>query len=279
MIETKKCPVCGRRAVEIDGMYRCLYCGRAWDDQPVVAPKPLEALYAQNERICEQAHKNLLNNIDGSLTYCLSRGMTEHLIKEHKLGYTPAGYRMMTSMWERRLLFPIFTSDGKHVCAFGGRKIVADDRPKYVNSYASPIYNKSESLYGYNLVPEHADTIYLCEGYVDVLSMDVKGFAYPVASLGTALTIEQSIMIRKKASRVVVCYDADEAGQKNALRAIDLLATAGFKTNEIDVMVIADAKDVDEALQHGCTLSEQRLLGYLAARQEYEAFVDALINT
>lgn len=276
-MKLEKCPVCGRPAVILDGAKTCLYCGRVFKEQKPAVP-PLAVTLKNNERVTQQAHKNLLNNVDGSLDYCLKRGITMKTIEDWRLGYVPDKYPLLPLMWWRRLLFPIISNDGKSVIAFGGRKIVADDRAKYVNSRSSAAYSKSESLYGYNLVPEDAEVVYLCEGYVDVLSMDAKGFAYPVASLGTALTTEQALLIRKKARRVTICYDADDAGQKNALRAINLLFRAGFKTNEISVIVVSDAKDVDEALQHGCTLCEQSLLGYLLEREQYDLFVDALTN-
>ncbi len=278
-IKLPKCPVCGKPSVVVDGIQRCLYCGRTYQEQTVSTSPRASMLYRNNERIMHQAHKNLLNNNDGSLDYCHRRGITSHTIQEWKIGYLPKEQKSMSDLWSCRIIFPIMSNDGAHVIGFGGRKITSDQRAKYLNSPNGPIYNKSESLFGYHMVPDDADTIYLCEGYIDVLSMDAKGFAYPVASLGTALTMEQAILIRKKARRVVVAYDSDEAGQKNTLRAIDLLAKAGFKTDEINVLVIFDAKDVDEALQHGATLCEQSLLGYLNERGQYDMFVDALINS
>lgn len=278
-MKLEKCPVCGKPSVQIDGAYRCLYCGRAWENQQRTPPRNNAFMLSQNEKVKTQAHKNLLNNIDGSLDYCLRRGITMYTIQEWELGYAPENFELLPATWHKRILFPIRSNDGQSVIGFGGRKTTTDNRAKYLNSPKSAWYNKSESLYGYHNVPENAETVYLCEGYIDVLSMDAKGFAYPVASLGTALTIEQALLIRQKAQRVVICYDADEAGQKNALRVIDLLAKAGFKTPEINVLVVSDAKDVDEALQHGCTLCEQSLLGYLNERQAYDLFVDALINT
>lgn len=276
-----KCPACGKPSVTIEGINHCLYCGRTWDEKPVentIAKR--RSILNVNQRTMEQANQNLLNNIDGALSYCLQkRGITMYTIEKWQLGYAPENFRMMSAMWHKRLLFPIRSNDGQYVISFGGRKIShEDDRAKYLNGYASPVYNKSESLYGYHFVPEDADVIYLCEGYVDVLSMDAKGFHYPVASLGTALTEQQALLIRKKAKRVVIAYDADDAGQKNTLRAINIFAKAGFKTQEISVLVVSDAKDVDEALQHGCALREQSLLGYLLEREKYDQFVDALVN-
>lgn len=273
-----KCLICGSPIVTIDNKPCCLSCGWSPDKQPQQKLPQKSVQYDRNHRITEQAHKNLLNNVDGSLDYCIKRGMTPYTINEWMLGYIPENYELLPQMWHQRLLFPIMSNDGNHIIAFGSRKIIADDRPKYVNSFASYIYNKSESLYGYHLVPNDADTIYLCEGYVDVLTMDEKGFAYPVASLGTALTLQQAMLIREKAKQVVICFDSDEAGQKNALRSATLLAHAGFKTPEIRVLMIYDAKDVDEALQHGGTLCEESLLAYLMEREQYDLFLDALIN-
>lgn len=275
----EQCPVCGRPSAQINGAYHCFYCGRDWENQPVSTQSKSSFLYQQNEKIKNQAHKNLLNNLDGSLDYCRRRGINLGTIMSWQLGYVPKQFSLLPINWWERILFPIMSNDGDKVIGFGGRKTTVDDRAKYMNSPNGPTYKKSESLYGYNLVPDDAETVYLCEGYVDVLSMDSCGFAYPVASLGTSLTSDQALLIRKKAQRIVICYDNDEAGQKNTLRAMDLLMKAGFKTQEIDVLVVSDAKDVDEALQHGCALCEKSLLRYLLEREEYELFVNALINT
>lgn len=272
------CPICGRPSAQINGAYHCFYCGRDWENQPAPTQSKSSFLYQQNEKIKNQAHKNLLNNLDGSLDYCRRRGINLGTIMSWQLGYVPKQFSLLPINWWERILFPIMSNDGDKVIGFGGRKTTVDDRAKYMNSPNGPTYKKSESLYGYNLVPDDAETVYLCEGYVDVLSMDSCGFAYPVASLGTSLTSDQALLIRKKAQRIVICYDNDEAGQKNTLRAIDLLMKAGFKTQEIDVLVVSDAKDVDEALQHGCALCEKSLLRYLMEREEYELFVNALIN-
>ena len=274
----KPCAVCGRLSAQLNGQYHCFYCGRDWDNMPQPTQSKSSFLYKQNEKIKQQAHKNLLNNLDGSLDYCRRRGIQMGTILDWQLGYIPNQFALLPVNWWNRLLFPIMSNDGDKVIAFGGRKTTVDDRAKYVNSPNGPTYKKSESLYGYNLVPEDAERVYLCEGYIDVLSMDSSGFAYPVASLGTALTADQALLLRKKAQQVVICYDSDEAGQKNTLRVISLLTKAGFKTHEISVLEVSGAKDVDEALQHGCKLCEKTLLRYLIDREENELFVDALIN-
>ena len=277
-VKFEPCPMCGRPSAKMNEGYHCFFCGRDWENQPVPTQSKSTFLYKQNEKIMAQAHKNLLNNLDGSLDYCLRRGIKMGTIMDWHLGYVPNQFSLMPVNWWQRILFPIMSNDGTRVIAFGGRKTTVDDRAKYMNSPNGPTYKKSDSLYGYSLVPEDAEKVYLCEGYVDVLSMDSSGFAYPVASLGTSLTADQALLIRKKAQHIVLCYDNDEAGQKNTLRAIDLLIKAGFKTPEISVLVVSDAKDVDEALQHGCTLCEKSLLRYLSEREEYELFVNALIN-
>ncbi len=276
-MKIKKCPFCGQLSAEIEGKYHCLYCGRVEDEAPPKIPNN-SFLYGSNQTIADAAHKNLLNNVDGSLTYCLNRGLTMHTIENWKLGYAPAGFRFLPAIWEHRILFPIFSNDGAHIVGFGGRKTTVDERAKYLNSPASAIYRKSSSLYGYNLVPDNADEVYLCEGYVDVLSMDAHGMFYPVASLGTSLTAEQSVLLRKKTQNITIAYDSDSAGQRNTVRAIDLLMRAGFKTNEINILVVSDAKDVDEALTHGGTLQKQTLMGYLLEQGHYDLAADALIN-
>lgn len=271
------CPRCGKTMADIGGHFQCLYCAFVQEDKKEEESKEYYALKT-NIRIAEQAHENLLNNIDGSMDYCTKkRGITRNTIEKWNLGYAPEGFRLMPQQWGERIIFPIRSNDGAHIIGFGGRKTTADDRAKYLNSPASPWYNKSASLYGYSDVPEGADCIFLCEGYVDVLSMFAFGFFYPVASLGTALTQQQASLIRKKAQTVCIAYDSDEPGRRNALRAAKLLLKAGFKAADIRMLLVSDAKDVDEALQHGCTLCDVSYLEYLISKGEWDAYIDACI--
>ena len=92
-------------------------------------------------------------------------------------------------------------------------------------------------------------TLILCEGYMDVISVNQAGFTNAVATLGTALTSEQAVLMKRYADEVIICYDADEAGQKATARAIPILRNAGLL---IRVLTIPNGKDPDEFIRsHG----------------------------
>lgn len=94
--------------------------------------------------------------------------------------------------------------------------------------------------------------------------------------MGTALTVQQSELLKTKAKKVCLCFDSDEAGQKAVIRAVPLLIHAGFAPNDISVFVIADAKDVDDVLQRGGSFTEVSLYRYLRENGLYDLYLDIL---
>ena len=141
-----------------------------------------------------------------------------------------------------RLMFPVISAAGK-VLGFGGRTM-GQDEPKYINTGDTPVYNKRENIYAINLIKgKKLDDIIMVEGYMDVISLHQRGIGNAVASLGTALTIQQARLLKRYASRVFYAYDGDEAGQKAMLRGIDILLSAEIEPR---VIVIPGGQDPDE---------------------------------
>lgn len=147
-----------------------------------------------------------------------------------------------------RVIFPIIDLRG-NVIAFGGR-IMTDEKPKYLNTSDTPVFKKSANLFSLNNAKNSGSrTLILCEGYMDVISVNQAGFTNAVATLGTALTSEQAMLMKRYADEVIICYDADEAGQKATSRAIPILRNAGLL---IRVLTIPNGKDPDEFIRsHG----------------------------
>ena len=147
--------------------------------------------------------------------------------------------------FRNRLMFPVIDVRGD-VIGFSGR-ILSGDGAKYMNSPDTLVYNKSRNLFGLNLAKKSkSGYLLLVEGNVDVVSLHQAGFDSAVASLGTALTAEQARLMSRYTSEIILCYDADEAGQKAAQRAIGLLEKLDMK---VRVLRIPDAKDPDEYLK------------------------------
>ena len=144
-----------------------------------------------------------------------------------------------------RVMFPIIDLRG-NVIAFGGR-IMTDEKPKYLNSSDTPVFKKSENLFSLNNAKNSGSRVLmLCEGYMDVIAVSQAGFQNAVASLGTALTSEQAGLMKRYADEIIICYDADEAGQKATTRAIPLLRSAGLN---VRVLSIPNGKDPDEFIR------------------------------
>src|SRR5579885_610998 len=186
--------------------------------------------------------------------YLKKRGIDIESAKTFKLGFAPAGASLAAALSKRRLLeagariglvkvsgsqaadtfyarlmFPIHDAAGR-VIAFGGR--VLDDRlPKYINSPESPLYSKARNLYGLAQARgaiAKADRAIVVEGYIDAIALAQAGFRETVASLGTALTVEQRRLLGRYTRNVFACFDRDRAGHGASLRAVRTFLEAGM---------------------------------------------------
>ena len=140
---------------------------------------------------------------------------------------------------------PIFDLRG-NIIAFGGR-VLDDSKPKYVNSPETLVYHKSETVFALQIAKRSASRRFvLCEGYMDVISMQQAGIDTAVCACGTALTSEQVRLISEYAEEVILSYDSDEAGQKATLRSLELFRNSPVK---VGVLQIPGAKDPDEYIK------------------------------
>ncbi|MSO31845.1 MAG: DNA primase [Ilumatobacteraceae bacterium] len=153
-------------------------------------------------------------------TLCREIGVADDLLRDVGLGFTNKRGRMQDS-FRARVLFPIFDETGAPV-AFGGRVLPGSDDPaKYKNSSETAIYAKSRTLYGVNWAKNDivkADTVVVCEGYTDVIGFHRSGVGIAVATCGTALTEDHVRLLKRFATKVVLAFDADAAGQGAAAR-------------------------------------------------------------
>lgn len=146
-------------------------------------------------------------------------------------------------LFRGRLMVPIIDGQGR-VAAFGGRLLTeAENQPKYLNSPETPVYKKGALLYGFRRARPYlrsAGLVFLVEGYFDLISMVAGGINEVVAPLGTALTPKQVGLLRGQVDRVMLLFDADEAGQRAAARALPILLNA-----ELDGRVLTLPKGQD----------------------------------
>jgi DNA primase len=132
-----------------------------------------------------------------------------------------------------RIIFPISDMKGK-VRGFGSRVLDNKNQPKYMNSPETPVYNKGSHLYGLNLTWQHIrdeNTAIVVEGYLDLITPYQYGVRNIVASLGTALTLDQVRLLKRYAERIILLFDADAAGQGAALRSLDMLVEEEMKVS------------------------------------------------
>ena len=180
--------------------------------------------------------------------YLKGRGFTEAELIAANLVFQSHSGKGVVDRFSDRVMFPIIDVRG-NVIAFGGR-VMSDIKPKYLNTSDTIVFNKSNNLFSLNNAKNSKDrSLILCEGYMDVISLNQAGFTNCVATLGTALTSDQAALMKRYCDEVIICYDADEAGQKATARAIEILRKAGLV---VRVLTIPDGKDPDEFLRrHG----------------------------
>jgi len=211
-----------------------------------------------------------------AFAYLKKRGIAENAIKTFQIGYAPKAWDFATKFLARRgfslelavkaglltkrsfdgkifdrfrdrIMFPIRNQKGNTI-AFGGR-IVHDGEPKYLNSPETPIFNKSQTLFGIDLAREHIRAkrqLILFEGYVDVVSAWEAGVNNAIATLGTSLTQEHAARIRRISDAVIICYDSDDAGKTAALKAAELLEQTGCF---VKIASLPDGYDPDDYIQ------------------------------
>jgi DNA primase len=237
--------------------------------------------YEKYYEIMREAHnfyKDMIFSNQGrvALEYLAGRKLNPKIIKENGLGFAPdrwselndyllsKGYESKDllklglikegengnnyDVFRNRIMFPIYSTKGE-VIAFGGRTLEKDkETPKYINSPDTPIFKKGKNLYGLERsgIIRKKNYAMLMEGYMDVLSAYIYGFDVALAPLGTALTEEQGILLKKYTSNIILSFDSDAPGQAATERAGLILKSLGFN---IRILKLEGAKDPDEYLK------------------------------
>lgn len=181
----------------------------------------------------------------GLIQHLKQKGFEDKLIIEAGLGSYSERTGLLSQFWNR-VMYPIQDIRGR-VIGFGGR-VMGEGEPKYLNSPETPIFDKRRNLYGlYFARTARSGNIILCEGYMDVIAMHQAGFTQAVASLGTAFTAEQAVLLGRYTDNVLLAYDSDGAGVKAALRGIGILRDAGLSGKIINMQPY---KDPDEFIKN-----------------------------
>jgi len=165
-------------------------------------------------------------------------------------GLMKPGDRGPVDMFFSRVMFPIRDRRGAMV-SFGGR-ILGDGQPKYVNGPETEVFSKRRALYGLNLARDavrKGAPLIVVEGYMDVIALAQAGFGGAVAPLGTALTEEHLAEIWRLSPEPVICFDADAAGRRAALKTADLALTALAPDRSLKFLRLPEKDDPDSLVK------------------------------
>ena len=184
------------------------------------------------------------DSFDALMNYMLSKGYSkDELVVAYLVGKSEKG--SYYDVFRNKVMFPIIDTAG-NVIAFGGR-VLDNSKPKYRNTTDTPVFKKSRNLFALNFARHTCSAeMILCEGYMDVISLHAAGFTNAVATLGTAITPEQARIMSRYTKKVIVSYDSDEAGQKAARKAMQLLEEVGL---EVGVIKTPGEKDPDDFIR------------------------------
>lgn len=256
-----------------------------------------ERILAMNKDAARFFHECLKNSPE-AMEYATKRRLTPPLIKHFGVGYAPNSFEALArylkgkgytqeemsqgflcsvgkkdsrksyDIFRNRIMFPIIDVKGD-IIAFGGRTLSNDkSEAKYINTNDTPVFNKRRNLFALNYAKNTcSEQMILCEGYMDVISLHSAGFTNAVASCGTAFTPDQARLMKRYTKSVIICFDADEAGQKNADKVFRLLSEVGLETR---IMKVENAKDPDEFIQKFGKEAFSRLMNKSRSRFDFK---------
>jgi DNA primase len=239
-------------------------CGVDIPSFGVEVNKDKEVLYKINEMACNFFHQQLfLKEGVVAFKYLRNRGLKKETIVDFKLGYAPKGWGRLRDFlfskgfdlldiektgliihkekrktkekrdyydrFRQRIIFPIIDIRGR-VVGFGARSL-GKKEPKYLNSPETPVYNKSEILYGIDkarVAIREKEKAVIVEGYMDVIIAHQYGLTNVVGICGTALTLGQARLLKSYTKNAIILYDPDPSGRKASLRGVEILLDEGF---------------------------------------------------
>lgn len=249
-------------------------------------------------RTAAKFYNSYMNELGGrwAAEYYAKRGLTPQTVRSFGLGAAPDSWDALVKhlrakgysddemiqanvavkgrnggcydRFRNRAMFPIINVRGNVIGFSGRRRGDNKEEAKYVNTSDTPVYKKSQNLFGINIAKSYcSETLILVEGNLDVISLHQAGFKNTVCPLGTAFTPEQANLITRYTNEVYICFDADEAGQKAIEKAIDIFSTTGIS---VKIVLIPDGKDPDEFLKNNSPTAFQKLIDSAVSATEFK---------
>lgn len=260
---------------------------RYTDSSESESRKKSKAMLDLMERATEFYHEQLLTSPGAgpARSYLRGRGFDREMVDHYRLGWAPDTWDALCralridgakaesiglgftnrvgrtqDFFRARVLFPIADDQGRTV-AFGGRKLPGAEGAKYQNSRENQLYHKSRTLYGLHWAKAgivRDGSVVICEGYTDVIGMHTAGIERAVATCGTALTEEHLKVLKKYTDKIVLAYDADQAGQTAAERIFAWERSLGLELSVVDLpegsdpgeMAASDPEGLAERVEH-----------------------------
>lgn len=298
------CPFCKARTLVTNkekDAYTCFSCGRTGKiseernvkENELKEETPKEDIFFDIYEAAASFYYISLHSDNSGSRYFRKRNIIKEDVDEFGLGFAPEGYtnlydklkksfsdeELLSSglfrqsergriydFFRNRVMFPIFDKS-ERVVAFGGR-VLDDSKPKYINSSESEFFSKRKLLYGfpYN-EPPRSDTIFICEGYMDLIAMKKAGIRDSAAVLGTALTKAHVKLIASRYKKVCLGLDSDAAGLNAIKRSLWELMKYGL---EVTIPSFSPEKDPDEFLQKN---GKEALLKRISEAEEAKRFI------
>ena len=235
------------------------------------------AAYLERRKISRKTAMNFglgasLDQWDALLNAMLEKGYTKADLLAAGLVVSNQKGRIYDK-FRNRLMFPVIDVKGD-VVAFGGR-VLDKSEPKYMNTTETIVYSKRRNLYGINLAKKtKRPNFILCEGNIDVITLHQAGFDNAVASMGTALTTEQTKILSRYTKELVLCFDNDNAGQLATQKNIELLKDSEFNVRILQLpRRLADGEyvkqDVDDFIKFQGAVAFEAILNGSANQMDY----------
>ena len=224
--------------------------------------------------ISNRFYQNNLNTVHGkeAREYLKNRGITESIIKEFQIGLSLGYDKSLTKLliqkqtneqdlldiglsnktdygyqdlFVNRIMFPLWNVEGKTI-GYSGRIYHGEDTSKYINTKETVLFKKGFNLYNYHRAKEHirkAGNVIIMEGFMDVIRAHSIGIHNVVATMGTALTVEQAQLIKKLSNQVILCFDGDKAGNKATFACGNELVKIGVQPKVVKLESGLDPDD------------------------------------
>ena len=234
------------------------------------------SLYQFLNQVANFYQQKLKNEGAQAIAYLKQRGLSGEIAHMYQLGYAPPGWHNLeekfkskkdeliaTGMiiqkddlktydrYRERIMYPIHDRQGR-IIGFGGRVIDSNQKPKYLNSPETSIFQKSRELYGLHQVLQQQKTInyiIIVEGYMDVIALAQHGVLNAVGTLGTATSTYHIQLLSKHTKKIIFCFDGDAAGRQAAWRALENSITQLNSGLDARFIFLQEGQDPDSLIR------------------------------